>query len=204
MTKNIPVHKVTILGLLFIFFCEPLSASTEKTFYTPEEVRGFLEKNPTEPCTIHFIPQKSWSEKISNFFTEPFTRLCNRMSFKKVSIAVISGALGLGWVSYLLCTYLIYKAYRAAKKVHSLIPWHEDNTVLSDYDAFYRNPHRVSTFEKEKHILKAYILVNTFLKKHQIRHHFPHAGDLTQADIKQAHEKLEKAAELHSKNKTLR
>ena len=174
-----------------------------------EQLQEFSKNNPGE-LTIHLIPEKKWLAALTSFVTAPFTGLRNSLSFKNISLTLISGALSLGWISYLLCTYLIYKTYRVIKNIHSWVNWCSDDDLLSDYDALYRkfDQHKRAriatkkptlnpmTLQQEKELLTSYLRLDLFLRTHTLRHHFPHADKQTQVQINCAYAKLQKAEEL--------
>ena len=173
------------------------------------QLHEFSKNNPGA-FTIHLIPEKKWLETITDFVTAPFTALCNAFSLKNVSLTLISGALSLGWISYLLCAYLIYKTYHVIKNVNSWVNWCSDDDLLSDYDALYRKfdlhkrtristkkpSLRLMTLRQEKELLASYLRLDLFLRTHNLRHHFPHADTQTHKQINHAYAKLQKAEEL--------
>ena len=116
-----------------------LSAQPKITVHdlSPSSIKQLHEfsKNNPEGFTIHIVPEKKWLATMTSFVTTPFNALRNSLSFKNISLTLISGALSLGWITYLLCAYVIYKTYRVIKNVHSWVNWCSDDDLLSDYDA---------------------------------------------------------------------
>ena len=208
--------KVAFIMLFFptIILCHPEITVPNLGPESIEQLHEFSKKNPGA-FTIHLIPEKKWLETITGFVTAPFTALRSSLSFKNVSLTLISGALSLGWISYLLCTYLIYKTYRIVKNVHSWANWCSDDELLSDYDALYRkfdqhkrtrpskkkHSFKLMTLQQEKELLTSYLRLDRFLKKHNLRHHFPYADKQTQRQINHAYAKLQKADELFTVRK---
>ncbi len=207
-------NRISPKSILIIFFSsttilgQPKITIQDLTPSSIEKLQAFSKNNPG-PFTIDVVPQKEWLAALTGFLATPFTALRNSLSFKNISLTLLSGALSLGWVSYLLCTYLIYKTYRVLKNVHSWANWCSDDDLLSDYDALYRklDHHKRSrttkkptltlmTLQQEKNLLTSYVRIDSFLRKHQVRNHFPHADRKTQVQITCAYAKLQKAEEL--------
>ncbi len=100
----------------------------------------------------------------------------------------------------------MYKTALVLKNVHSWANWCSNDDLLSDYDALYRKfDHHTKrkikkntslTLQQEKDLLTLYLHLDTFLRAHHLRHHFPHAERATQIQITSAYAKLQKAEEL--------
>ena len=209
-----PKSTFTLLFLSTILHSQPKITVSDLAPSSIEQLHAFSKNNPGA-FTIDVVPQKKWLVTMTGFVTAPFAAFRNAFSLKNVSLTLISGALSLGWVSYLLCAYVIYKTYRVIKNVHSWVNWCSDDDLLSDYDALYRkiDHHKRSrastkkptltrmTLHQEKDLLAAYLRLDAFLRAHSLRHHFPHAERTTQIQITSAYAKLQKAEELLSVRK---
>jgi hypothetical protein len=222
MIKNIHDHRnrwrrqVWVLTAFFVYLISSNVLCSKPKVTVPDltpssiaQLHSFSKNNPG-PFTIEVVPQQKWMEAMAGFVIAPFTALRNALSLKNVSLTILSGALSLGWVSYLLCTYLIYKTYRLLKNVHSWVNWCSDDDLLSDYEALYRkiNHHKrarnatknpslmLITLQQEKELIASYLRLDSFLKAHHLRHYFPHAEKATHKQIERAYAKLQKAQEL--------
>ena len=204
--------KVAFIMLFFptTIFSQPKITIPDITPRTIEQLHAFLKSNP-DGFTVDVVPQKKWLETMTGFITAPFTRIRNVFSLKNVSLTLLSGALSLGWISYVLCAYVIYKTCIVMKNVHSWVNWCSNDDLLSDYDALYRKIayHKRSrsrttkksnltlmTLQQEKELLTTYVRLDAFLRTHNLRHYFPHADARTHRHIKHAYKKLQKAEEL--------
>jgi|GEM_PF-2991844 len=222
MIKNIRARKIfsfavngsRVISALFLMLV------TTRLFTQPEITIGNLEpesiqqlhnfsKDNPGAFTIHLVPKKNWLAGMTDFVSGPFSALRNACSLKNISLTLISGALSLGWISYLFCAYLIYKTYLVIKNVNSWANWCSNDDVLSDYDALYKKfdhykKMRASTkkgsalsmtLHQEKELLGAYLRLDAFLNTHKIRHYFPYTR-ATHIQIISAYAKLQKAETL--------
>lgn len=212
------------LNLIFLFLYStslhsyPAITINDLTPPSIEKLHLFSKANEG-PFTIHVVPQKQWMERITGFLTSPFVALRNKLSLKNIGFTLFSATLSLGWISYLWCTYLIYKTYQLLKNAHSWVNWCSDDDLFSDEELLYqkidwhqkkRSPHKHTTYtaltlQQEKRLLSLYLHIDSFLKTHQIRHYFPGANMPTHQRILSAYKKLQKAEELLTlrKKKTL-
>jgi hypothetical protein len=218
MIKNIRVRKVfsfavngiRVTSTLFLMFV------TTRLFTQPEitipnlepesiqQLHKFSKDNPGA-FTIHLVPKKKWLACMTDFVSGPFAAFRNACTLKNISLTLVSAGLSLGWISYLLCAYLIYKTYLVIKNVNSWANWCSNDDLLSDYDALYKkfNNYKrmrastkksstvLMTLHQEKELLGAYLRLDAFLNAHKIRHYFPYARG-THIQIISAYKKLQK------------
>jgi hypothetical protein len=163
MIKNIRARKVfsfavngnrLISTLLLMLVTTRLFTQPEITIpnLEPESIQHlhkFSKDNPGA-FTIHLVPKKKWLACMTDFVSGPFSAFRNACTLKNISLTLVSAGLSLGWISYLLCAYLIYKTYLVIKNVNSWANWCSNDDLLSDYDALYKKFNKNARFYKKK------------------------------------------------------
>jgi hypothetical protein len=209
MIKNIPALNGMILLLVGTLQGSPEIIINDLTPASIDKLHTFASINKG-PFTIHVIPPKQWLERVTGFLVSPFVALRNTLTLKNISLTLISGLMSLGWVSYLICAYLIYKTHGVLKNVHSWVNWCSDDELFLDEEVLYQKiewhkRRRVSTtkenfpqmtLQQEKNLISQYLRLDSFLKIHGVRHYFPHTSPLIYKQLCVAYKKLQKAEEL--------
>lgn len=206
MIKNILVRN--------IFFCLCLSnayiQNSNPTAIVPDlsdtsvtHLRELLSKNKTTPFVIHVQPDQSWYQACTTFFSQPYNAFAHHFTLASLAKKTCTAALSLGWISYVLCLYIIYRVYRLLSSAASWINWcSDDQLLLADDEALYQKlaAHRRSSKKSaqsiqkeiayEQGLLTTYFKIDTFLKKHKLRHFFPFSDEAFNDQLQTGYAKL--------------
>lgn len=210
MIKNIHVHS------FFLFFLVQHIIGTVPVI----EINNFSEKNIEALFNFHklhadkeyhikVIPQSSFISRYGSFFTKKYEIFTSYLTFASFGKIFCAGALSLGWISYILCAYIIYRIFKLLKKIDSWIGWICDDTLLIYDDellwenmSYYHKRNTIFIFlneidlDEEKFLLEKYFLVDRLLKKYRLRHIFPYHDKINQQKIRNAYITLQQMKKL--------
>lgn len=206
MIKNIRVLKEVLLlfSMSALYSESPEPVLTVPHFMTHfPEVLQFATNHAGESYTIRVIPLKGWFSLVTEPLIKKWNNISECLTFRNIGVALVSSALSLGVVSYIICAYIIYKTYRLAKSATAWIHWCSDDELFLDDEELYKKialhrsrrdrTHRPSlTLQEEKLLLLQYRKIDTVLRTVGLRDTFPHKKILTKKFISQAEHKLQK------------
>ncbi len=205
--KNILVLSSLLLGYASSECTQPTPPTLTVADFATQlpEVLKFTRDNAGSGCTIHVVPETTWFSSLSGSLVAKWRGFSESFTLKNVGLSIVSGALSLGVVSYLLCAYVIYKVYRLAQTATSWINWCSDDELLLDDETLYeklalhrsRRRHlqrkNLLTLHQEKKLLSEYLTLDALLQTHGLRHYFPYTTLITKNDVQRAWQRLEKA-----------
>ncbi len=208
MIKNIHVPSFFLLLCMLqsIFPAVPVievdNLFSQKNF---EAVVAFHKLHGNKEYSIKVVPQSSFFSSYTSFCTEKYAAFTSCFNLSSLGKTVCAGALSLGWISYVFCAYIIYRAFNLLKKIDSWIGWICDDTLLI-YDEeiiwqnVYRCPQKIDLLifcahedlDEQQLILERYFIVDRLLRKYNLRNAFSRNDELNQQKIRKAYVALQR------------
>ncbi len=205
------------LALSCILFASYLSSSQLPTITIPdlsavslEKALSFAKEQGGSPFRIEVIPQQSFLTSFTSYFSSKAQLIRNYFTLTSLAKKVAVTALSLGWISYLLCAYVIYKAFTLLQTVTAWVSWcTDDELLLASDEQMYRTlemqlyrhhqkrgmipddlPSLINQLQEEERILTQYFALDTWLCRYKIRDFFPYASKHDRYCIEKAYQKL--------------
>lgn len=202
------------LALCTTSYCSaPKITVSDFSPHTIEKLQVFssLHKGP---FTIEIMPDQSWAQSTKDFFTSKIQSVRDSLSFKNVCISTFAMLMSLGWVSYVICAYILYKGYCMVEHATSWLNWCSDDELLSlDQELLYQRlldrkrsyittndpvqsiASMLEAIRTEKTYIGYCIQIEQFLKKHTTNHFIPYANAVSENRLQSSYRKLVLAEE---------
>ncbi len=215
--------KKTNLLFFCIFFMQNYSSAPKITVsdFSPttiEKIQAFssLHKGP---FVIEINPNESWAQSIKDFFTTKIQTVRDSLSLKNVCFSTFALLMSLGWISYVICAYLLYKGYRLVETTTSWLHWcTDDELLLLDQELLYQRlldrkrsytvtndpvasiASMLDVIRNEKICIAYCIQIQQFLKKHMTTNRFvPYTNAVSENRLEISYQKLVIAEQFLSK-----
>lgn len=209
MTKSIRVHNA-LCALLFVSY---LTSSQPPTITLPdlsacslEKAQAFAQEQGGSPFRIEIVPQQSYLSLLSTYFSGKAAQFRTYFSLTSLAKKTAIAALSLGGVSYVLCAYIIYKAFDILHAPTSWVSWCSDQELLLASDEYlYRKltghisrTHKkklpytslLTQLQEEEEIIKKYCSIDSVLRTYKLRHLLPYSTKKHHSEIQMASEKI--------------
>lgn len=206
MIKNIPAHRLFFFTLLFMQgHASDYPTITVTDLFSPETFEQLLVFNKTHSqhgYGIRVLPSPSLFVACKASLYKKYSSIASNFSAAGAGKAVAAVILSLGWVSYLLCAYVIYKAFKLLRTINSWVNWciGDDLDAARTKDFHKKLQKRLSqtrgpgqekkslqALYEEERIVRCYLSIDTFLRARNLRTYFPFWQEKYRKKMNKAH-----------------